>query len=331
MLIKPPYLLYLGNAQDLLSIKIAKGIKDWRPELCAGELALSDCKVSTGIGRITLAQAKQRGVKTMVVGLANSGGKIDSAWLPDLIQALEMGFDLASGLHQKLTDFSELTQAAQRNTCRLIDVRHADYPLITGSGRKRSGKRLLTVGTDCSIGKMYTALRIEKALKEKQRACHFIATGQSGIFISGKGIAIDCVLSDFISGVVESLSPDNDPDHWDIIEGQGSLFHPAFAGVSLGLLHGAQADALVLCHQLGRKSMRGLDHFALPDLDKTLRANLGAAHLTNPKARFVGLALNTSDMDKTQAKQACEVLEKKYQLVCVDPMRDGVDRIIQQL
>ncbi len=331
MQIQSPYLLYLGNAQDLLSIKIAKGIKDWRPELCAGEFALSDCKVTTGIPRITLQQAKQQGVKTLVIGLANSGGRIDTAWLPDLLEALAMGFDLACGLHQKLSDFAELTQAAQRNSCQLIDVRHADYPLITGSGKKRSGKRLLTVGTDCSIGKMYTALSIEKALKDTQASCDFVATGQSGIFISGKGVAIDCVLSDFISGVVESLSPDNDPEHWDIIEGQGSLFHPAFAGVSLGLLHGAQPDALVLCHQLGRQTMRGLDNFPLPDIDKTILANLGAAHLTNPKARFVGIALNTSEMTQAEAKQACEKLEQKHQLVCVDPMRDGVERIIQQL
>ncbi len=331
MQIQPPYLLYLGNAQDLLSIKIAKGIKDWRPEVCAGELVLPNCKVTAGLEKLSMQQAKDRGVKTMVIGLANSGGIIDPAWLPDLLAALEMGFDLASGLHQKLSGFSELRQAAQSNNCRLIDVRHGDYPLKTASGRKRKGKRLLTVGTDCSIGKMYTALSIERALKERQATCDFIATGQSGIFISGKGIAIDCVLSDFISGVVESLSPDNDSEHWDIIEGQGSLFHPAFAGVSLGLLHGAQPDALVLCHQLGRKSMRGLKDFPLPDIDKTLRANLGAAHLTNPKARFVGIALNTSDMDKAQAKRACQQLEKQYQLVCIDPMRDGVDRIIQQL
>jgi len=329
--IKPPYLLYLGNAQDLLSIKIAKGIKDWRPEVCAGELALSNCKVTTGLEKLSMQQAKDRGVKTMVIGLANSGGVIDPAWLPDLLAALEMGFDLASGLHQKLSDFSELRQAAQSNTCRLIDVRHADYPLKTGSGHKRKGKRLLTVGTDCSIGKMYTALSIERALKEKQADCDFIATGQSGIFISGKGVAIDCVLSDFISGVVESLSPENNPKHWDIIEGQGCLFHPAFAGVSLGLLHGAQPDALVLCHQLGRESMRGLRNFALPDIDKTLRANLGAAHLTNSDARFVGIALNTSNMTEIEGLEACEILEKKYQLPCVDPMRQGVDRIIERL
>jgi len=331
MQLKSPYLLYLGNAQDLLSIKIAKGICDWRRELCVGEFVKLNCQVSSGLEQVDLASAKKLGAKTLVVGLANSGGTIDPGWLPDLIAALEMGFDIASGLHQKLADFEPLNEAAKRNDCQLIDVRHTIYPRHTGTGIKRSGKRLLTVGTDCSIGKMYTSLMLEKSMKAQSIDCDFIATGQSGIFISGKGVAIDCVLSDFISGVVESLSPENKPKHWDIIEGQGSLFHPAFAGVSLGLLHGAQPDALVLCHQLGRQSMRGLKNCALPDIDKTLRANLGAAHLTNSDARFVGIALNTSNMAESEGLEACEILEKKYQLPCVDPMRQGVDRIIERL
>ena len=135
----------------------------------------------------------------------------------------------------------------------------------TGKGTKRPGLRLLTVGTDCSVGKKYTALALEREMHARGLKADFRATGQTGILISGRGVAIDAVVADFISGAAEWLTPANEPDHWDVVEGQGSLFHPSFAGVTLGLLHGAQPDAFVVCHEPTRKTMRGVAASAAVD------------------------------------------------------------------
>lgn len=328
MNIKAPYLLFLGDAKDELSIKIAKGIAHWRPEVCVGELKLPDCTVSAGFPELDLTTAIKRGAKTLVLGLANSGGFIDNRWVPTIVKAIEMGFDIASGLHQRLINNEEIAKAAQQHGTSLIDVRHSDVKLKTGSGEKRTGKRLLTVGSDCSIGKMYTTLAIHREMQEQELKSRFVATGQSGIFISGEGLAIDCVISDFISGAVEHLSPANDSDHWDIIEGQGSLFHPAFAGVSLGLIHGAQPDALVLCHEPNRQHMRGLPNRELPKLTDVFEQNIQSAKLTNRNCRWVGIALNTSKFEQEQSKELIAQFEDKFQLPCTDPFRFGVTRIV---
>ena len=326
-----PYCLFLGDATDHFSIKIAKGIADWRPDLAVSEFGLPDCSVTTGMKPLSIAESAAAGAKTFVVGLANSGGFIDDSWVPSILLAIEQGMDIASGLHQRLDSVPEIRLKAEEHNVNLIDVRHPLQSFKTGTGIKRSGKRLLTVGTDCSVGKMYTSLAIEKAIRLRSVDTSFVATGQSGIFISGKGVAIDCVVSDFIAGAVEQISPENNQDHWDIVEGQGSLFHPAFAGVSLGLLHGAQPDALVLCHAEQRDHMRGIAGRKLPSFQETIEANLQAARLTNPDARFIGIAINTSMLNETEANEICANYEQKYNLACVDPVRHGVDKLLGNL
>lgn len=331
MQIKQPYLLFIGDAKDPLSIKLAKGIADWKPEMVVGEMAMAGCEVGTGLPRVTLQQAIEQGAKTLVLGFTNSGGTIDAAWLPDIRKALESGLDVASGLHQRLDSIAELRDLAKERGRKLIDVRHPRQNFVVGKGKKRNGKRLLTVGTDCSVGKMYTALAMERAMRQQGFDVSFRATGQCGIFIAGQGVAIDCVVADFISGAVESLTPDNRAEHWDIIEGQGSLFHPAFAGVSLGLLHGSQADALVLCHVAERPYMRGIEHQVLPDVEQTMAVNLQHAKLTNPQARLVGIALNTSMISAAAAERLCQKYQQQFKLPCVDPMRHGVAAIVRHL
>lgn len=197
--------------------------------------------------------------------------------------------DVVSGLHDKMTDFDDIRAKAKATGQQLLDIRHPKAEFKTGTGVKRTGKRLLTVGTDCSVGKMYTSLSLEKAMKSKGYNVDFRATGQCGILIAGSGVAIDCVISDFLSGATEGLSPDAANDHWDIIEGQGSLSHPAFAGVSLGLLHGSQPDAIVICHALERTHMRGLPDSKFPSIANTIELNLQAAKLTNPNAKLSAL------------------------------------------
>ncbi len=331
MNIQTPYLLYLADAKEILSLKVAKSIVDWRPELSVGEIALPDCAVTLGVPRLTLAEAKARGAKTLVVGMNNSGGTIAANWIPTILEALECGYDIASGLHQRLTNIPDVRAAADRNNCQLIDVRHTDAELKTGTGLRRTGKRLLTVGTDCSVGKMYTALAIEKEMRARGIDADFVATGQCGIFISGKGMAVDCVVADFISGAVEQMAPDNDANHWDIIEGQGSLFHPSFAGVTLGLLHGAQPDALVLCHVENRSYMRGMKAHKLPSLRDTMEMNLQSARLTSPDAQFVGISVNTVDLSSSDSHAVLEKYAAEFQLPCVDPIRTGIVSVVDRI
>lgn len=330
MELKPPYLLFLGDTTDPFAIKLARGIVDWRPELAVGELRLPGCSVTTGIPEMTVSQAIEVGAKSLVLGLANSGGTISPAWHDTIKTAIWAGMDIISGMHQPLNDMPDIVSFANEFNVQLHDIRHPKQTFKTGTGYPRQGKRLLTVGTDCSAGKMYTALALEKAMKT-DHSVSFKATGQSGILIAGEGIAIDCVVSDFISGAVESLSPDTAPGHWDIIEGQGSLFHPAFAGVSLGLLHGSQPDALVLCHVEGRESMRGLKGRALPSLEDTVTANLQAARTTNPDVKFVGVSINSSALDENEATARCKAYEQALGLPVVDPFRHGIQPIVDNL
>ncbi len=331
MEIQQPYLLFLGDAADQLAAKTAQGIAQWRPEAALGQLRLDGCNADLGLTDMTLEAAWQAGARTLVVGVANRGGVISEAWIGVLLEALETGLDLAAGLHKKLADVPALSEAAERLDRRLFDVRHPGRSFSVGNGKKRPGKRLLTVGTDCSIGKMYTALALEREMKARGLKATFRATGQSGILIAGGGVSVDAVVADFISGATERLSPANDPDHWDLVEGQGSLFHASFAGVSMGLLHGAQPDALVLCHEPTRSHMRGLPDYPLPALEDCIAANLAAARLTNPAVKFVGVAINTSAMERAAAARYLAEVEEQLNLPACDPVRDGVGRIVDQL
>ncbi|WDE02934.1 DUF1611 domain-containing protein [Thalassomonas viridans] len=331
MHIASPYLLFIGDATDQFAIKMARGVADWRPELCIGEYSIDGCTVTTGLEKLDIRQAATRGAKSFVLGFANSGGVLDKKWLPYILEALDNGMDIVSGLHDKLSDFPEVAAKAKAVNRQLLDIRHPKAEFITGTGVKRSGKRLLTVGTDCSVGKMYTSLSLEKSMKKAGIDVDFRATGQCGILIAGTGVAIDCVISDFLSGASESLSPDNSEDHWDIIEGQGSLSHPAFAGVSLGLLHGSQPDALVICHDLNRDHMRGLPQSQVPSIEETIKLNLEAAKLTNPNVRVAGIAVNTSSVSVEEGKTICARLSEQFSLPCVDPVRDSADSIVAAL
>ena len=328
---QPPYLLFLGDVDDQLAAKTGSGILAWRRDWCLGQLRLSGCRADLGIRDLGIAEAVAAGARTMVVAVANSGGTLADHWAPTLVEALEAGLDLGSGLHQRLADTPEVHEAAGRCGRQLFDVRNPNRRFATGTGKRRPGKRLLTVGTDCSCGKKYTALAVEQALRAKGVAADFRATGQTGIMIAGEGVAIDAVVADFISGAVEWLAPAADPTHWDVIEGQGSLFHPAFAGVSMGLLHGAQPDALVLCHEPTRTHMRGLPHQPLPDLAACLDLNLRCAALTNPDVQAVGVAVNTAALDEEARRTCLERIEAELGLPTVDPIATGVDRLVEAI
>ncbi|MEN5118678.1 N-acetyltransferase DgcN [Luteimonas sp. TWI662] len=326
----PPFLLYLGDAQDALAAKTARGLAQFRPQWCRAQFRGPQCRTSVDLPDMGVVAARAAGINTMVVGVANAGGRLGPAIVADVIAALDAGLNVASGLHERLTAHPSIVEAARRNGRHLFDAR-TPPAVPVGTGLRRAGLRLLTVGTDCSSGKMYTALALAQALRARGRRADFRATGQTGIFIAGGGLPLDALVADFISGGVEWLSPARTDGGWDVIEGQGSLFHASFAGVSLGLLHGAQADALVLCHAPGRTHMRGLPHYPLPDLRTTLDANLAAARLTNPAVQAVGIALNTCDLPDADALRLCREIEQAFGLPTQDPLRHGTDAIIDRI
>lgn len=326
-----PYLLFLGDAHDQLGAKVAQGIVDWRPENAIGQRRLPDCKADLGITEMTIDEAVSAGAGTLVVGVANRGGFIAETWIDELVVALESGMDIAAGLHNKLADVPILVETAAKHGRKLFDVRHATESYPVGTGAKRPGKRLLPIGTDCSCGKMYTALAIEKEMRARGWNADFRATGQTGILITGEGVPLDAVISDFIAGAIEALAPANDPDHWDVIEGQGSLFHPAYAGVTAGLIHGSQADALIMCHEPTRSHMRALPDYPVRDMADLMPLALQMAQLTNSDAKFVGVAINTKSLPEEEAMAYLATTEDRLGLPTVDPVRTGVARIVDAL
>lgn len=330
-LIETPYLLFLGDAPDQLAAKVAQGIKDWRPEFALGQLRMEGCKADMGLPEMNLAEAKAAGCRTLVIGVANRGGVISQAWKKVLVAALEEGFDLASGLHNLLRDEEDLVAVAKACGRQLHDVRvpEVDYPIANGV--KRSGKRMLAVGTDCSVGKMYTALCMEKEMRARGMKASFRATGQTGILITGDGVPLDAVVADFMAGAVEWLTPDNDPDHWDLIEGQGSLFHISYSGVTMALVHGGQPDALVLCHEPTRAHMRGLPGYKLPTLEALGELALQVARVANPECRVVGVAINTQHMSEAEAKACLARIEAEMGLPATDPFRFGAAKLVDAL
>lgn len=330
-MIETPYLLFLGDAPDPLAAKVAQGIKDWRPEYAVGQYRMEGCKADMGLPDMTLAEAKAAGVRTMVVGVANRGGVISQSWKKVLVAALEEGFDLASGLHNLLRDEEDLAAVARATGRRLHDVRVPDVDYPIANGRKRTGKRVLAVGTDCSIGKMYTALCMEREMLARGMKATFRATGQTGILITGGGVPLDAVIADFMAGSVEWLTPDNDPDHWDLIEGQGSLFHVSYSGVTLALIHGGQPDALVICHEPTRTHMRGLPDYALPSIEAVRDMALALARVANPACVAVGVSINTQALSDAEALAYCAEVEARTGLPTVDPFRHGAGRLVEAL
>ena len=330
-MIATPYLLFLGDAPDQLAAKVAQGIKDWRPENAVGQFRLPGCGADLGLKDLSLQEAFDAGAKTLVIGVANGGGVIASAWKKVLTEALELGFDLASGVHYLPRDESDLVKAAAGNVRALhaLRVLSVDYPIA--NGKKRRGKRCLAVGTDCSVGKMYTAMAMDHLMRARGMKSTFRATGQTGILITGDGVPLDAVIADFMAGSIEYLTPDNDEDHWDLIEGQGSLFHVSYSGVTMALIHGGQPDALILCHEPTRAHMRGLPDYQQPALDDLRDMALALAKVANPACQVVAISVNTQHMEDAAAKAYLSELESQLDLPATDPFRYGAEKLVDAL
>jgi len=330
-MIKSPYLLFLGDAPDALAAKVAQGIKDWRPDAAVAQYRMTGCNADMGLPDMTLAEARAAGAKTLVIGVANRGGIISPAWKKVLVEALEEGLDIASGLHNLLADEPELVAVANACGRTLHDVRvpEVDYPIA--NGRPRRGLRCLAVGTDCSVGKMYTALAMEREMRARGIKADFRATGQTGILITGNGVPLDAVIADFMAGAVEYITPDNDDDHWDLIEGQGSLYHVSYSGVTMALVQGGQPDALILCHEPTRAHMRGLPDYQQPSVATLRDTALVLARVANPACQAVAISVNTQHLGEAEALTYLAALEAEIGLPAVDPYRQGAGRLVDAL
>jgi uncharacterized NAD-dependent epimerase/dehydratase family protein len=326
-----PWLIFLGRAGSQLEAKTGHGLVDWRRENCLAQLRYPGCVADLGLPDMTPAAAQAAGARSLVIGVAPVGGALREEWIETLIEAVNAGLDIVSGMHMPLGSAPQLAAAAACHGRKLIDVRRPPAGIPAASGRKRSGRRVLMVGTDCAVGKKYTALALHRAMRKLGIDATFRATGQTGIMIAGGGMPMDAVVSDFLSGAAELLSPDNDARHWDVIEGQGSLFHPAYAAVTLGLIHGSQPDALVLCHQAGRTAIDDYPDYPIPPLPECIRRYHEAAALTNAAARCIGLSINTAGLDAAARSEVLAHCHRQTGLPCVDPIATGVTALVENL
>ena len=329
--IKAPYLLFLGDEPEATHAKTAMGIAHWRPELCVAQFRLPGSGVDLGFPDMTPAEAAAAGARSMIWGVAGVGGIIPGHWAPSLFDAVDARLDIVAGTHSSLNEIAGLTEAAEAAGVALIDIRKPPANLPVGTGVKRSGLRLLTVGTDCVVGKKFTALAIAREMTTRGLKADFRATGQTGIMIAGGGMPVDAVVSDFVSGAAEVLSPDNDFDHWDVIEGQGSLYHPGYAAVTLGLMHGSQPDAFVVCHQAGRKMIEAFPEYPVPSIPALIKLTIANGRLTNAAIRCVGVSINTSELKPAERDDYLVNVSADTGLPAVDPVATGVGPIVDHV
>lgn len=329
--LRAPYLVFLADIEEATYAKTGLGVAQWCPDKCLGQLRLPGCQVDVGLPDLDVPAAAARGAKSLIFGVAPVGGRFKESWIEVLKQGARAGLDIVAGMHSRLATVAGLADAAAAGGAQLIDVRVPPPGIPVGTGRKRSGLRVLAVGTDCAVGKKYTALALAQELRRRGVNATFRATGQTGIMIAGEGMPIDTVVCDFTAGAAEILSPDNAPDHWDVIEGQGSLFHPAYAGVSLGLLHGSQPDAIVACHEVNRAVHSGFPDYPLPSIDECIELNLRLARRTNPQARCVGISVNTQPLPADERAGWLRELAQRTGLPCVDPLRGGTGALVDAL
>ncbi len=281
----------------------------------------------------TLAEVLPREPTALLIGIAPTGGKLPPSWRSIILEAIEAGLDILSGLHTFIGDDPEFAAAAQRRGVEVVDFRRPPERMETSLGRvHRPGSRvILTVGTDCAIGKMSVALELCDAAREEGRAAVFVPTGQTGMMIEGWGVAIDRVVSDFVQGTCEWMSEQAEAmGDWVIVEGQGSLDHPAYSSVTLGLIHGFTPHAMVLVHKPGLQEHDFVHlperSFPLHPLPDFIRLHEEVAGLVAP-SRVVAVALNTSLLDEDAARRAIEETAAETGLPCDDPFRFGAQRL----
>lgn len=279
-------------------------------------------------------EALALGPTTALVGVATQGGRFPAAWRALLRACIVNGLDLESGLHEFVSDDPELTALAARHGVELRDLRKppADLNVPSGANLTHDAQVVLTVGSDCAVGKMTVSLELDAEAHRRGLASVFVPTGQTGIAIAGWGIAVDAVVSDFIAGAAERLVVEGIARGGRVlqVEGQGSLLHPAYSGVTLGLLHGTAPDALVLCHLAGQRYIDDDTRFPLPPLAELVARYEQASLIARP-ARVAAIALNTSALGVETAHEAIEAARTETGLFADDPVRFGAAGLVASM
>jgi len=279
----------------------------------------------------SVADALQYEPTTALVGVATQGGRFPPAWRELLKQSIEAGLDLESGLHEFVSEDPELVALAEQHGVELRDLRKppADLSVPTGENLRLDAKTVLTVGSDCAIGKKTVAIEIDREARARGLKSQFVPTGQTGVAIAGWGIAIDAVVADFLAGAAERLVVEGARRGGEllIVEGQGSLSHPAYSGVTLGLMHGSAPHAYVLCHVAGAREIEGYPGSPLPSLNELVELHERASLPSRP-ARVAAIALNTRDLGEEEAKAAVEAVRDETGLPTDDPVRFGASTVL---
>jgi uncharacterized NAD-dependent epimerase/dehydratase family protein len=267
-------------------------------------------------------------VDALYIGIAPPGGKLPSEWRPIILEAIRRGIDVVAGLHDFLTDDAEYVSLAKQSGSQLVDVRRNSFKSTATGHRFRPGCfRVHTVGHDCSVGKMVAALEIHRGLVARTQSSKFLATGQTGIMIEGDGVPIDCVVADFVNGAAEQLAMQHEHHDFLLIEGQGSVTHPAYSAVTLGLLHGSAPDALVFCYEAGRKHVKGFGNIDIPPMKEQMAVFLANANVRHP-CKFIGIAINSRNLTPNEALAEVERVEQTYGLPACDVYLHSADKLV---
>ena len=327
---KKMLILTEGRA-DRYDAKAAVGVIRYRADEVVGildsEYAGKDIEPVLGVGAglpvvPDVASALPFKPETFVIGIAPAGGAFPREWRRYVIDALEAGLDVVSGLHDFLSDDPELAEIAAKNGRTIYDVRRPreNIPIGTNLASELKAKRILTVGSDGNIGKMHTAIELTRELARRGRDADFVATGQIGIMISGRGVPIDHVVSDFVAGAIEQELLAREEHDVFVIEGQGAIVHPGFSAVTVGLIHGAAPDAMIFCHNPTRKIQRG--GVPMPPTPELITLHEDLCRYTHP-SRVIAVSLNCAELDADAARRAVEEVQDETGLPATDPVKSG--------
>jgi uncharacterized NAD-dependent epimerase/dehydratase family protein len=275
----------------------------------------------------SLAEAPE--ANTVLIGIAPAGGKIPQHWRPFLLEAIARGMTIISGLHDFLKHDREFAQAAALSGAKLVDLRDNDeHDVNNRRGIRAECLRIHTVANDCSVGKMVAAVEVADGLNRTGIDAQFVATGQTGIMVAGSGCAVDRVIADFVAGAAEKLVLANQHHEAIVVEGQGSLFHPRYSGVTLSLLHGLMPDGLIVGYEMGRRTISDLNDFTLPTLEKTIEVYETMANLVHP-CRVVGVFVNGQHFGDEELAAECAQVEKRLGLPACDVIRQGPGKLVE--
>jgi uncharacterized NAD-dependent epimerase/dehydratase family protein len=325
-----------GRSGDPHFGKTARGVMRYRPQDVVAVLdSTSSAFEHEGFPLVrTVEEATQYGPTVALVGVATQGGRFPPAWRELLRDCISGGLDVENGLHEFVSTDPELTELAREHGVELRDLRMPPPGLNvpTGANLTHGATVVLMVGSDCAIGKMTVALELDRELQARGVKSEFIPTGQTGIAIAGWGISVDAVVADFIAGAAEQLVLEGVERGGELllVEGQGSLLHPAYSGVTMGLIHGSAPHAYVLCHKAGERYVDEDERFPIPPLSELVALHEQISLLAR-KARVRAVALNTRDLDEAAARAAIEAAEAETGLPADDPVRFGASRLAEAL